>query len=719
MTDLLPLLAEASPEEFLKSVEVALQKTPCSFDILFIQEGDGFSGGNYISGLLWALETLAWDEEYLVRVSVILGDLASHDPGGKWANRPANSLTTIFLPWLPQTKATLEKRKIAIQTLKTEFPEVAWKVLVSLLPNEYQTSMGSRKPVWGEIIPDDGTKKVTSQDYRDQVSSYAGIAVEMAKEDIAKLNELIKHLDNLPQSFFDTILEFLASTGITSKSESERLLLWNTLVTFTLRHKRYADAEWALSPELVDKIDQVAEKIAPQNPLSLYHSLFSGNDFELYDKNRDYEEQQRELETRKQKAVAEIITNMGFEKVLELAKAVQSPSDVGTSLGFIAVNEVDDMILPNLLDTESGYLTHFAGGFIRGRFFSKGWQWVDKINTSQWMPSQIGQFLSYLPFVPETWERSKQLFGEDESPYWTRTNANPYKTDESLEVAIDSLVKYGRPLAAIHCLHRIQHAKQSFNNKRAVGVLLAAIDSSENVHMMNQYEIVEIIKALQDDPKTNPEDLYGVEWAYLPLLNHHNGASPKLLECRLADEPGFFCEVIRLVFRSKNEIQTTEEPTEQAKRVAANVYRLLSEWRTPPGCLQDGSYDGDVLAVWLEAVKKECTETGHFDVAMSIVGQVLIYTPADPDGLWIHRYAAKELNKKDVGAMREGFNTGLFNSRGVHGFSNGKEERELANKYRSQAETVESFFSLATVLRELATSYEHEVRGNNTDPFED
>lgn len=69
--------------------------------------------------------------------------------------------------------------------------------------------------------------------------------------------------------------------------------------------------------------------------------------------------------------------------------------------------------------------------------------------------------------------------------------------------------------------------------------------------------------------------------------------------------------------------------------------------------------------------------------------------------------------------MREGFNTGLFNSRGVHGFSNGKEERELANKYRSQAETVESFFSLATVLRELATSYEHEVRGNNTDPFED
>lgn len=407
LTDLLPLLAEASPEEFLKAVEIALQKTPCPFDMLFIQEGDGFGGGNYTSGFLWALETLAWDEEYLVRVSVILGDLASRDPGGRWVNRPVNSLTTIFLPWLPQTKATLEKRKIAIQTLKAEFPEVAWKVLVSLLPNQHQMSMGSRKPIWRETIPDDRTKKVTPQDYWDQVCSYSAIAVEMAKKDIVKLNELINHLDNLPQSFFETILEFLVSIEITSKSESERLLLWNTLVKLTSLHKRYSESKWALSPDLVEKIDQVSEKIAPQNPLNLYYLLFSENDFDLYDENKNYEEQQRELETRKQKAVAEIITNMGFEKVLEFAKVVQSPLDVGSSLGFVAVNDIDFMILPNFLDTEFGFLNQFASGFVRGRFFSRGWQWVDTISTSQWTPSQTGQFLSYLPFVPETWERSK------------------------------------------------------------------------------------------------------------------------------------------------------------------------------------------------------------------------------------------------------------------------------------------------------------------------
>ena len=86
---LLPTLAEAAPNEFLNAVENTLRLSPCPFDKLFSQEGNGITGENYLTGLLWALEGLAWDEKHLVRVCVILGELGSHDPGGQWA-RPAN-----------------------------------------------------------------------------------------------------------------------------------------------------------------------------------------------------------------------------------------------------------------------------------------------------------------------------------------------------------------------------------------------------------------------------------------------------------------------------------------------------------------------------------------------------------------------------------------------------------------------------------------------------
>ena len=145
LDDLLPILAEASPDEFLTAVEDALQQTPCPFDELFSQEGSGFTGRNYLTGLLWALETLAWDNEFLVRVCVTLGELADRDPGGNWANRPANSLTTILLPWHPQTTARISKQRVALQTLREEVPTVAWKLLLNLLPDQTQTSMPTHK----------------------------------------------------------------------------------------------------------------------------------------------------------------------------------------------------------------------------------------------------------------------------------------------------------------------------------------------------------------------------------------------------------------------------------------------------------------------------------------------------------------------------------------------------------------------------------------------
>jgi hypothetical protein len=90
------------------------------FDELFDQEDAGAFGGNYITGLLWALEGIAWEEACLSRTTVVLAEIAAHDPGGNWANRPSNSLTDIFLPWKPHTLASVEKRQAALEIICRE-----------------------------------------------------------------------------------------------------------------------------------------------------------------------------------------------------------------------------------------------------------------------------------------------------------------------------------------------------------------------------------------------------------------------------------------------------------------------------------------------------------------------------------------------------------------------------------------------------------------------
>ena len=72
--------------------------------------------------------------------------------------------------------------------------------------------------------------------------------------------------------------------------------------------------------------------------------------------------------------------------------------------------------------------------------------------------------------------------------------------------------------------------------------------------------------------------------------------------------------------------------------------------------------------------------------------------------------------------MRSGFIIKRYNMRGVHGFTSGKEEREIAAHGRKQAEELEhhGYHRFATTMREYAEKYEQDAEREATrDPFED
>ena len=146
--------------------------------------------------------------------------------------------------------------------------------------------------------------------------------------------------------------------------------------------------------------------------------------------------------------------------------------------------------------------------------------------------------------------------------------------------------------------------------------------------------------------------------------------------------------------------------------MATNAWQLLSEWKTPPGTQNDGTFDEKHFDRWLQRVKHLSTESGHLDVAMTNFGGILIHAPADPDGLWIHRSVAVALNARTADYLRDGYRTGVYNSRGIYvGDPSGKPEKELADNFRSKAEEIENagFQRFAVTLRNLADRYDQEA----------
>lgn len=722
----MPLLAEASPDEFLDAVEsVLVDLSSAPFHEIFAQEGTGGIGGwNYMSGLLWALESLAWCGDYLPRVSVILADIASIDPGGNWANRPANSLADIYLPWHVQTTAPFEKRRSAILAVLKEQPEVGWSLLLALLPHSHGFTSGCHKPVWRDFIPRDWKDSVLRSEYWEQITAFTELAVELAKQDSEKLVALIGRLSDLPKAAHESLLSHLSSDAVTGLAEPERLPIWVKLDEIVRHHRKFSDADWALREAAIGKIEETSNLLAPTSSEFKYHHLFSDRDFDLFDEKGNYEEQRKRLDEARQSAVNEILSGAGLAGCLEFASKVASPYEVGRALGIVAPDETEAEILPVLLDSDDDSKARLVAGFVWGRFWDRRTEWVDAVLGREWTTDHRVKFLTLLPFEDEIWERVATHLGEaSEELYWKDARVNPYGRDRDLSVAIEKLLTYGREGAAVMCIACSADDKGSLDESLATRALIAVLESEDGISELDNYQTVELIKRLQESETADQDALFRIEWNFLPWLDRFSSGSPVTLEKRLAEDPAFFAEAVGLVFRSKHdEKDESAEPDEKKQNLARNAYKLLTEWRRCPGLSDDGTLNAEAFNNWINEARRITEETGHAEVAQIQIGHVLIYAPSDPGDLWIHEAVATVLNYRDTEEMRSGFTTGLFNQRGVHGFTHGKEERELAAKNREKAEALDSkgFTRFGTAMREFAEQYDRQAeREEKRDPFED
>jgi hypothetical protein len=498
--------------------------------------------------------------------------------------------------------------------------------------------------------------------------------------------------------------------------------LWEVLTNMVMKHRKFHDANWALPSKEVKNIARVADMLKPSSPDLLYRRLFGSHESELYDEKGNFEEQRKKVEGQRTNAVEEILNITTVDGVIQFARTVVMPWEVGLALGRLDSNVTDPYFLPNKLIDDDKIVNEVTRGYIWSRFYTKGWEWVDEANTDSWTDDQKVAFLIMLPFEQGTWQRAKALLGQNEYLYWRSANVRPYGLKKELYEAVTKLLENERPRAAIQCLNWLLYEKMEVPIEQTIKALLINPSSKEPMNSLDPHATGELIKWLQDNPKADQDKLIQIEWIYIEMLDHHFDLVPKTLEQKLADEPASFCEVIRTIFLSEKDKGKKEEITEKRKLIAAKAYSLLYGWRTIPGTQQDGSIDGTELRNWVKEVKGSCEESGHLAIAMDEIGKVLAYSQPDPSGLWIHKAVAEILNENDAEEMRNGFSVQRFNMRGVYTGSHGVQEKGIADDYRQKAEALdkEGFFRFAASVRGLAVTYEHDAeREASRDAFEE
>ncbi len=702
----MPLLAESNPDLFLKMLEDIKLEQPDVIKEFVTSSEKSITDNYYTTGLYWALQLIAWEETYLSRVCVLLSQFSKYD------KKADDTIIGILLPWFPQTKASNDFRKTAVENIIKENEECGWKVIIELMPNKRTIGTFSYKPKWNNLISEDRENKVSHKDYWSQVKNYLSILIKYSKTNINKLCDLIDLLDDIPENMRKMVESKLSQKSIKELPEEKRYILWNHLETFINRHIKFEDTKWALSKEILMEIQKISNELKPSDKLLYNKRYFIRDSWSLYDEKGDYKKSEADLHNLRVKIIKEIY-NIGIESIIIFVNRVEDSYVVGICLAEIITEILDEKKVLAYLDSQKENEVAFAKGFVYKKYSINGESWLDRFDIYSWNDEKIVNFLIMLPKTSTTWALVSKYLKDNELKYWKTVDIRMLENDTDINYSMKKLIDANRPKEAISILDTSTNREKviDYDRKLAVKALNDILSNQDNLNSSDYYHIGEVIKDLQNS-NVSTEDLFKIEWAYLNLLSGSYGdGRPITIEKEMAINPEKFNEILSLVYKEhsipKEEFNFVDE------KIATNAYRLLSQWRIVPGTTSNNKINKARLNDWYKKMVKICSESDRLEVGLMNFGHVLYYAPTNKNGV-LNKSVAEIMNEDSINAsiLRDSYRTEAFNSLGVISLDKGGTVYDnLAEKYEKQAISNEQagYSRIATIFRSLAKSYRNQA----------
>jgi hypothetical protein len=689
---------------------------------MFEEEPSMLTPHSHHTGLLWGLEKLAWIPEYLGKVTMVLGKLATVDPGGTLANRPINSLRNIFLPWLPQTYADLPQRQEALALFVKSEPEIAWRLLLSLLPQPHDIAHPTPKTRWRSFSQSALKKAITYEEIYNEHTLIVEKLISIAAFDEKNIAELIEKSDNLFKGDRDKILSYVKSN--LDKINQTEYTIWHAVRKLLNHQRSHPNTNWALPvSELID-FQFLYEQLHPKDSIEKYKWMFDENWPELvegfnYEKT-EHEEQREIINLRRLAGLQEIYKKHGVSKTEELSWQVKEKWAFGQTAARILDSKEDILLFLSehkLTDEEQRYS---GMGFIYKKNEMNGIEWTkclfEDLQQRGYSVKALSNFLIPLPQNLKLWEYIANKSPELESEYWSMVQPFLYPLPLQEKIfALSKLLASNRPLSAIHESYNIV---SELNTALIIEILEAGINSNENTRFP-AHEVEGIFENFYNRTDIDKSKLALLEWQYLTVLTDGRLKKHSLvLYEELAKNPSFFIEVISLIYKPKNDKTDVDELGEaEVKRkisIAEQAYRLLSGWKNVPGTDENGKIDEVTLFEWVTEVRELAKQVDRIIPADVEIGKILAQLPENNSEQWPPDPICQVIDTINSEVLTRNFSTAVFNKRGFSSrgpYEGGNRERKLAEYFLSLYHRISAKWPItAAVLKHLSKSYEHDAK---------
>ena len=713
----LPRFAEAAPGVFLNLIEEDLQsKDPIVFGLLKPVDSGSLLAPSR-TGLLWALECLAWKPQNLPRVSLVLAQLSQRKINDNWMNKPGDSLQDIFRSWMPQTAASLGDRVKVLERLIKRFPDIGWAICIAQIQPGSQIGIPIYSPRWRSDALGAG-QVVTNKEIYDFNRKALDLLIAWPSHDEKTLGDLIESLSSMAEEdqtkVWDLIQEWSQNT-----SESAKAALRERIRCFAFSRL----GRRKLGEATRDRAREVYDSLCPHDPVIQHGWLFASawvreSADEIEKEDFDHQKHADRIRRLRRDAMTEIWTEYGFQGVKEIFADSGAADIVGyyTSSCVTGVKPRSDFIRCCLsLDGDfQSKAEQCLQGFLAAIEEDSRAELL-QATAKELSAEECVRLFVCAPFQASTW-RLLDGYGEDiRAEYWRNVSPSVIRyTPAELTELIDCLREARRPRAAFHAVHRNFKDIETSRLKQLLREVATVNAEPKGHYLPKSYYISEALDSLDSRPGVTRDEMVELEFMFINILEYSQHGIPNL-ENQITESPAFFVYVVALIYKRSDD---GEDPSEwkiedpkQREAAGSAAYHLLSKITKIPGTNDDGKVDGHALAAWISVVRQLCRNYARADMGDYCIGELLAKAPADKNGIWPCEAvceAMEEIASKKIG---EGFHIGTLNSRGVHKREEGgKQEHELAAKYRAWAEHLRFDYPfVGRDLEDIAVSYEHDA----------
>ena len=714
----LPRYAEAAPAEFLRLLEEDLkQPSPVLLGLLKPVDS-GVFGNCPRTGLLWALECVAWNPRYLARVSRILAKLSETEINDNWANRPIDSLWAIYRSWFPQTAASFDLRFKGLEMLVSQFPDIGWQICMQQFGNDLQIGMASYRPRWRADAS--GAGRVVSGPEQCMFDDKAlKLALSRGKYDSEKLGDLIERLDVIARKDRGIVWNLVDTWAQEKANETAKDELRKRIRRFALTRSGRK-----LASDIRGRARDTYVKLEPRDVTIRHRWLFTGGRMDiLVDETEeellDFSKREERVHKLRAEAMEEIWVERGIDGIVSLLSVSDAAQVVGRYAALRATNlETAISVLQSCLSADADLdqrVDNFMQAFIPHIDVSLQPELLSTI-TEGTTDDQKVRILCCAPCDDRTWRILDQQSQDIRDRYWREVN--PYwidYTEAGTNDLIDRFLAAGRPRAAFSL---VEWRLKKVGTSRLKRLLLALATTSTEPYdtpVPDSSGISEAMDALGARASVTTDEMAWLEFAFIKALDHSAHGIPNL-ERQIEEWPILFVQVLALPYKRSDEgqdpINWMIEDSDQRGAAAAAAYRLLRILSRIPGTGSGGTIDAEKLQRWVTEVRQLCAERGRAEVGDHQIGQLLINAPSEKDGVWPCRSVCEVMESAQSEQMAYGFHLGVNNARGVHmRGEGGDQERELSAKYRELARRIDFEYPyVSSVLEGIAKGYFAEAR---------